>query len=103
MTFVYDCVYVVTGTRNHFTLSLRCLPTPVPPFDQAHSTSTILPLLMLHHLDGNLSAALINCSTTRTHSSAALLYVLARTLYTSFVYTVVTVMFYCSLLLLLDM
>jgi len=48
MTFASGCVYD-TGTRTHFT-QFQCLPAPVPPFDQAHSTSTILPL-MLHHLD----------------------------------------------------
>ena len=46
--FVNDCVYD-TGTRTHFTRSFRCLPVPVPPFDQLHSAFTILPL-MLHHL-----------------------------------------------------
>jgi len=71
MTFVYDCVYV-TDTRTQFTRSFWCLPTPLPPFDQAHSTSTILPV-MLRHLGGNLSAALSSCSTARTHSSAAVL------------------------------
>jgi len=71
MTFIYDCVYV-TGTRTHFSHWFRCLPAPVPTFDQAHSTSTIL----LCHLDGNLSAVLSSCSTARTRSSAAPLYVL---------------------------
>ena len=32
----------------HFTRSLRCLPATVPPFDQVHSTSTILPLMWRH-------------------------------------------------------
>jgi len=32
-----------TDTRTHFTRSFRCLPAPVPRFDQAHSTSTIWP------------------------------------------------------------
>jgi len=67
------------------------------PFDQAHSTSTIRPLI-LRHLGGNLSTALIACSTTRSRSSAARSYVLARILFTSFVYTV-----QCSIVLLLDM
>ena len=95
-TFVYNCVYVM-GTRTHFTRSFGCLPAPVPPFDQAHSTSTVLPL-MWHHLGGNHSAALISCSTTRTRSSAARV---ARTLYTSV--HLYSVMFYCSLVLLSDM
>jgi len=96
MTFVYNCVYV-TGTRTHFTCSFRCLPASVPPFHQPHINSTVLPL-MLHHPRGNLQAALISCSTTCTRSSAALLYV-----YTVRSFTLVTVMFYCSLVFLSDM
>ena len=98
--FIYGCVYD-TGTRAYFTRSFQCLPAPVPPFNQARSTSTILPS-MWRRLGGNLlaaliacsaahthsSAALIACSAAHTHSSAALFYVLACTLYTSFVYTV---------------
>jgi len=65
----------VRGTCTNFTHLFQCLSAPVPPFDEAHRTSTILPL-MFHHLGGNLSASLISCSTTRSRSSATLLYML---------------------------
>jgi len=39
--FVYGWVYD-TGSRTHFTRSFLCLPAPVHPFDQVHSTSAIL-------------------------------------------------------------
>jgi len=42
--FIYGCVYD-TGTRTHFTRSVWCLPTPIPTLEQAHSTSTIRPLM----------------------------------------------------------
>jgi len=73
-------------SHTHFTRSFRCLPTSVPPFDQAHNTA--INVTSSGRRDGSLSALLIGCSTTHTGSSAALFYVLARTLYTSFVYTV---------------
>jgi len=38
--FIYGCVYD-TGTHTHFTRLFQCLPAPVPPFDQVHSTSII--------------------------------------------------------------
>jgi len=68
MTFAYNFVYV-TGTRTHFTRSFQCqkslrglLGSSLVPARTCTSTSTMLPL-MLSHLCGNLSAALVSCST----------------------------------------
>jgi len=44
MCTVYSCVYY-TRTCTHFTHPFRCLPAPVPPFNQMHSTSTTRPLM----------------------------------------------------------
>ena len=92
MTFVYNCVYV-TGTRTHFTRLFRCLPAPVPPFDHAHSISTILQL-MLCYLGGNLSAALISCSATHTRSSNST--IVRACPYSIHFIRLHSVMFYCS-------
>jgi len=67
--------------------------TSIRPSAQ-HFHNTAINVTSSGRRDGNLSAVLIACSTTHTGSSAALFYVLARTLYTSFVYTV-----WCSIVL----
>ena len=95
------CVWY--GHHTHFTHSLRCLPASVPSFDQAHSTSAIRPL-MWRHLGAGVAVSWQGSADCLQHYPYLLLSstILRAYPYSVHLFRLHSVMFYCSLVLLLD-